>query len=230
MEGESIQAGGSGGVNGGSCVDGGGCVGGGIMSNMSWNNGTQLSRISGRLSPRAASDSLITSRQSWYPNLSLLNCSCTDSSWEAAAPHSLLGIKEAPAKRGADVLGGGLLELVEWKAQLPSFMQCERHFTWAHCYAWLGWRQAQTQGTSERSQVLEGLLRVLVDAGGFHSVSQQHQLLERVSKVIQGSAHSKVVRRLREIQRSRGDWVDSSWGENTGDIVALYKCVPGART
>ena len=64
MEGESIQAGGSGGVNGGSCVDGGGCVGGGIMSNMSWNNGTQLSRISGRLSPRAASDSLITSRQS----------------------------------------------------------------------------------------------------------------------------------------------------------------------
>ena len=69
-EGEGIRAGGSGGMNGGSCsggggcVDGGGCVRGGIMSSMSWNDGTRLSRIGGRLSPHTASDSLITSRQS----------------------------------------------------------------------------------------------------------------------------------------------------------------------
>ena len=57
-EGKGIRAGDSGGVNGGSCsgggscVDGGGCVHGGITSSMSWNDGTQLSRIGGRLSPQ----------------------------------------------------------------------------------------------------------------------------------------------------------------------------------
>ena len=50
----------------------------------------------------------------------------------------------------------------------------------------------------------------VVGVGGFHNVSQQHWLLERVSRVNSKSAHSKVVQGLKEIQVTRDDWVDSS--------------------
>ena len=50
----------------------------------------------------------------------------------------------------------------------------------------------------------------IVGAGGFHSFSQQRQLLERVSRFYSRRAHSEVVRGLREIRMTRDDWVDSS--------------------
>ena len=46
--------------------------------------------------------------------------------------------------------------------------------------------RVETSANSEmsmRSEVFEGLLPVLMDAGGFLSISQQRRLLERVSRV-----------------------------------------------
>ena len=49
-------------------------------------------------------------------------------------------------------------------------------------------------------------------------------------KVLRRSAHSKVAQRLREIQMTRDNRVDSSYGKSTGDVVCLNKWGPGTQT